>query len=202
MNWIVTPSSLSWFVSWPWMQLMMKRIETINPLRRKLVGALACGALAMSFTRLAKASAESERIDVWKVRRVSAAKTGLRTWRPTAFQCRDLTKATVKRENGLVCRFASDLATPRKFKVTRSRAMYRRGIFTVCWRKSRMRSVYRSLRCHAVRQVWTGRPMAECKIRTTSYWSIRTVCRASFNLIDDRLGLIGPLAAVTPVRIP
>ena len=45
---------------------MMKRIETINPLRRKLVGALACGALAMSFTRLAKASAESERIDVWK----------------------------------------------------------------------------------------------------------------------------------------
>ena len=45
---------------------MMKRIETINPLRRKLVGALACGALAMSFTRLAKASAESVHIDVWK----------------------------------------------------------------------------------------------------------------------------------------
>ena len=45
---------------------MMKRIETINPLRRKLVGALACGALAMSFTRLAKAAAESEHIDVWK----------------------------------------------------------------------------------------------------------------------------------------
>jgi hypothetical protein len=48
------------------MQLMMKRIETINPLRRNLVGSLACGALAMSFTRLARASAESERIDVWK----------------------------------------------------------------------------------------------------------------------------------------
>ena len=45
---------------------MMKRIETINPLRRKLVGSLACGALAMSFTRLAKASAESVHIDVWK----------------------------------------------------------------------------------------------------------------------------------------
>ena len=45
---------------------MMKRIETINPLRRKLVGSLTCGALAMSFTRFARASAESERIDVWK----------------------------------------------------------------------------------------------------------------------------------------
>ncbi len=45
---------------------MMKRKETISPLRRKLVGSLAGGALAMSFTRFARASAESERIDVWK----------------------------------------------------------------------------------------------------------------------------------------
>ena len=45
---------------------MMKRIETINPLRRKFVGSLACGALAVSFSRIATASAESERIEVWK----------------------------------------------------------------------------------------------------------------------------------------
>ena len=45
---------------------MKKRIETINPVRRKLVGSLACAALAMSFTRSAGASVESERIDVWK----------------------------------------------------------------------------------------------------------------------------------------
>jgi hypothetical protein len=48
------------------MELMMKKIETINPLRRTLVGSLVCGALAMSFTRCATASAESKRIDVWK----------------------------------------------------------------------------------------------------------------------------------------
>ena len=148
---------------------MMKRIETINPLRRKLVGSLACGALAMSFTRFARASAESERIDVWKSPTCGCCKDWITHLEANGFQCRVLTKATVKRENDLVCRFASGPATPRKFKVTRSRAMYRRGKFTVCWRKSRMRSVYRSLRCHAVRQVWTGRPMAECKIRTTSY---------------------------------
>jgi hypothetical protein len=37
-----------------------------NPLRRKLLTLLACGALPMSVTRLAAAAAESRRIDVWK----------------------------------------------------------------------------------------------------------------------------------------
>ena len=44
----------------------MKITETINPLRRKLVGSLGCGALALSFTGFARGAAESKRIDVWK----------------------------------------------------------------------------------------------------------------------------------------
>jgi hypothetical protein len=48
------------------MELMMKKIETINPLRRTLVGSLISGALVMSYTQFATASAESKRIDVWK----------------------------------------------------------------------------------------------------------------------------------------
>jgi hypothetical protein len=43
----------------------MKKSETINPLRRKLIGSLGCGALAVSLNRIAGAS-ESKRIDVWK----------------------------------------------------------------------------------------------------------------------------------------
>ncbi len=44
----------------------MKRIETINPLRRKLIRSLGGGALALSFTGIAGAAAESIQIDVWK----------------------------------------------------------------------------------------------------------------------------------------
>ena len=43
----------------------MKEIEMTNPLRRKLLALLACGALPMSVTRLA-AAADPKRIDVWK----------------------------------------------------------------------------------------------------------------------------------------
>lgn len=44
----------------------MKKIETINPVRRKLVGSLACGVVTTSFARFASAAAESVHIDVWK----------------------------------------------------------------------------------------------------------------------------------------
>lgn len=45
---------------------MMKKIHTINPLRRQLVASLVCGVSMMSLARFARASAESVRIGVWK----------------------------------------------------------------------------------------------------------------------------------------
>lgn len=44
----------------------MKREQTINPLRRRLVGSLAYGALAISSTLPGRAVASSKSIEVWK----------------------------------------------------------------------------------------------------------------------------------------
>jgi hypothetical protein len=91
------------------LQYIMKKEETINPIRRQLVGSLACSAFALSLTMPGKAMAESKSIEVWKSPTCGCCKDWVRHLQTNGFlyTIHDVGNSEARKRLGMPIRFGS-----------------------------------------------------------------------------------------------